>query len=359
MQNTDESSGDADYEFEVLPEDAELRLDNVLSRYLKEEAEAAGGAMPGSLLVPSRSKAAEWISRGFVKVNCRVATKPAMRLEPGALLSVTTPPPRLLTLQPDPNVLFSVIYEDEHVLVVNKPAGLVVHPGAGQEGGTLVNGLLHYLGDRLRQVGDSIRPGIVHRLDKDTSGLMVVAKNEPAFAGLVQQFAPPRTITRRYLALTVGLPGAKAQGGQTAALSGKIEGPIGRHPVHRKKMAVVASGGKEAATAWQMIEELKFGYLLELTLTTGRTHQIRVHLQQMGSPIVGDPIYGRPVTDLPDVVRQCVKSFGRQALHARTLEFIHPISKEVVRFEVAPPEDMGKLIEAFRACSRRIMNKPG
>jgi 23S rRNA pseudouridine1911/1915/1917 synthase len=348
MQNTDESRSDADYEFEVEPKDADLRLDNVLSRYLREEAEAAGGTIPGSMLVPSRSKVAEWISRGFVKVNYQVATKPALRLEKGALLSVTTPPPRPLTLQPDPHVLFSVIYEDEHVLVVNKPAGLVVHPGAGQEDGTLVNGLLHYLGDRLRQVGDSIRPGIVHRLDKDTSGLMVVAKSELAFAGLVQQFVPPRTITRKYLALTVSLPGAKAQGNKLAELSGKIDGAIGRHPMHRKKMAVVARGGKEATTAWQVIEHLTLGYLLELTLTTGRTHQIRVHLQQMGAPIVGDPIYDSPVTNLPNPVRQSVKAFGRQALHARTLEFIHPISKEVARFDVSPPEDMCQLIEAFR-----------
>ncbi|HQH26632.1 MAG TPA: RluA family pseudouridine synthase [Oligoflexia bacterium] len=341
-----DKSEEADYEFEVPQSGEKTRLDTLVCRLLQEEADAAGGVLPGCGVVPTRSKVAQWIVSGFVQVNYQAVTRSAACAPPGALLSIAVPPARTLVLEPDSTVAIEAVYEDAELLVLNKPAGVVVHPGAGQERGTLVQGLLAYLGDELRQVGDALRPGIVHRLDKDTSGLMVVAKTDRAYQALVRQFLPPRTICRKYLALTTALPVGNS--GALREESGVIELPIGRHPGDRKKMGVVTTGGRAALTEWRIVERLRHGFLLELSLGTGRTHQIRVHLQQMNAPIVGDPIYGRPPASLPQALRAAVKSFGRQALHAQKLSFLHPTSGGEVSFVAPIPENMQQLIECFR-----------
>jgi 23S rRNA pseudouridine1911/1915/1917 synthase len=264
-------------------------------------------------------------------------------------VEVSLPPPLPLIIAPDETVRFGVLLEDEHILVIDKPAGLVVHPGAGQAAGTLVNGLLYYLGSELRQVGDALRPGIVHRLDKDTSGVMVVAKTDAAYQGLVRQFLPPRSISRRYLALVSALPKTSLVYGKNEGeeLCGSIESAIGRDRKDRKKMTVLSSGGKQASTEWRIREALAHGFLLEVLIHTGRTHQIRVHLEQAAAPIVGDPIYGRGKKALPLHLAEEVQKFGRQALHAEKLSFLHPVCGGELSVESPLPEDMSRLVSLF------------
>lgn len=334
---SDEHRECVDFEFEVGEEEVDARLDTAVTGCLGEYVDVEQGTLVGTEVVPSRSKVAQWITDGHVRVNLETITKPSYRLRHGAVVSVSVPPPKALPLEPDPQVPIEVVYEDEHLLVVNKPPGLVVHPGAGQWEATLVHGLLHYLGPHLRSVGMALRPGIVHRLDKDTSGLLVVARTDGAFQGLARQFLPPRTIMREYLALTWDKPRG----------DGSIDFPIARHPLHRKKMAVVESKGREAHTSWEVEKPLARGVLLRVRLSTGRTHQIRVHLSHMGAPIVGDPVYGKAVKGIPSELRPVIRSFGRQALHAARLSFVHPISGEKVECEAAPPEDMRELIDVF------------
>ena len=337
----DDEAGDLpEFDFQVMPGEDGERLDALVSRYLKEEWEESDEPAP---VVPSRSKVAQWISDGFVRVNFKTVIKTAYRPEVGALVSVSVPPPRLLSIEPDSSVALDIIYEDEQLLVLNKPAGVVVHPGAGHEEKTLVHGLLAHLGTNLRQVGDALRPGIVHRLDGGTSGVMVVAKTDQAYQSLVKQFVPPRTISRSYLALTLRLP----QGAVKGALSGSIDLPIGRHPRDRKKMSVVSTG-REALTEWRQLEALTHGFLLELSLHTGRTHQIRVHLQQVNAPLVGDPVYGASLQPLACSLQEAAKKFARPALHAQHLSFVHPTSKETVHFSALVPDDLQQLIRCFR-----------
>ena len=342
-----DSAEDADYEFEAASGDESSRLDSLVSRYLSQKSELEQGQLQETGIVPSRSKTAQWIQQGWVQVNYKTVIKPAFHPAAGDLISIRVPPARELTLEADSKVLLDIVFEDEHLLVLNKPAGMVVHPGAGQESGTLVQGLLAYLGDNLRRVGDAFRPGLVHRLDKDTSGLMLVAKTELAYQGLLQQFLPPRSIKRTYLALTAELP-RSADGRPAVQDHGSILLALGRHPVERKKIAVLKTGGKEAHTDWQVAERLAQGYLLMLTLHTGRTHQIRVHLQQTGAAVLGDPIYGKPPSSFPVSLRQAVAAFGRQALHASRLSFVHPENGELMEFEAPLPQDMQKLLELLR-----------
>jgi 23S rRNA pseudouridine1911/1915/1917 synthase len=244
------------------------------------------------------------------------------------LFSITLPEP--VPDRPVPQAMALVIpYEDEHLLVVDKPAGLVVHPAPGNPDRTLVNALIAHCGEALAGIGGVKRPGIVHRLDKDTSGLMVVAKTELAHRALAMDFAT-RRIERAYRAIVWGLP----------PISGEIEGAIGRNPRDRKKMALVQRGGKHAKTHYRRLEA--FGTeaaLLECRLATGRTHQIRVHLAALGFPLIGDPTYGR---------KRDAKIFSRQALHAWMLGFRHPAGNQMLRFTSELPPDMTNLLATLR-----------
>jgi 23S rRNA pseudouridine1911/1915/1917 synthase len=232
-----------------------------------------------------------------------------------------------------------ILFEDADLIVLDKPAGLVVHPAPGSPDRTLVNALLAHCGDSLSGIGGERRPGIVHRLDKDTSGVMVVAKTEGALAALSAAFAA-RDLDRAYLALCWGLP---------AMAEGRFEGPIGRDPRDRKRMAVVARGGKPALTHWRVLRGFGTGAaLLECRLATGRTHQIRVHLSAAGHPVVGDPLYlrRRPAAAraLPEPVASRLLDFPRQALHAARLGFRHPRTGQSLSFATDPPADMADLI---------------
>jgi 23S rRNA pseudouridine1911/1915/1917 synthase len=315
--------------FVVEPEEVGERLDVFLHQRLQEEDLED--------LVASRSKISNWIGSEHVLVNDSLPRKAGVRLELGARVFLTIPEPKTLELQPRSDVSFGIIFEDDSLMVIDKPAGLVVHPAAGNYDKTLVHGLLAHAGESIQQVGDSLRPGIVHRLDKDTSGLMVIAKTDRAYQFLVKQFQPPRTIKREYLAVTSHSPGKR---GET---SGEIDQPIGRHPTQRKLMAVTDSG-RAARTFWSIERELSNGLLLRLRLETGRTHQIRVHLQHSHAPIVGDPVYGTKSGSLPQNLRPAIKRLGRQALHAADLAFIHPDTEQQVQFTSELPEDIRELI---------------
>ena len=293
---------------------------------------------PPENIVATRSKISNWISNSCVLVNQSSVSKAGFKLSEGDSIQVEIPDPKKNPLEPDPSIELDIVFEDDDILIINKQAGLVVHPGAGNFEKTLVHALLAHVGDELKQVGDSLRPGIVHRLDKDTSGLMVVAKNDKAFLNLVEQFKPPRTIHREYLAITSARPKDE---------SGVIELAIGRHPVKRKEMTVLDVGGKSAKTLWNVEKRLDSGCLLRLQLTSGRTHQIRVHLKHSSMPIVGDPLYGLNNGGLSQKLRAPIKKLGRQALHAWKLSFIHPSSEKELSFEQALPDDMQTVLKAF------------
>ena len=273
----------------------------------------------------SRSRIQQWIRDGRVLVNGAVV-KPNYRVAAGDAIEIAPPPPEPTDIRPEP-IPLDVVYEDEDVVVVDKPRGLVVHPAPGHMSGTLVNALVYHCKD-LAGVGDALRPGLVHRLDKDTSGLLVVAKNDRAYASLVAQWKA-RTIARRYVALVEGV---------VAHDVGTIDAPVGRDPRDRLRFAVT-KGGKPAVTHFRVAERFRAHTMLELRLETGRTHQIRVHLKYIGHPVVGDPLYGRP---------------GRwpiagQALHAAELGFDHPRDGRRMTFVAPLPDDMRRLVEAMRS----------
>ncbi|GGG38008.1 pseudouridine synthase [Caldovatus sediminis] len=289
----------------------------------------------------SRSRVKALIEAGQVRRDGAPLADPAQPVRAGARYEVRLPPPEpaapLAQAMP-----LAILFEDADLIVLDKPAGLVVHPGPGNPAGTLVNALLAHAGAELTGIGGEMRPGIVHRLDKDTSGLMVVAKSERAHQALSEAFASRREdLERAYLALVWGLPAPPA---------GAIEAPIGRHPADRKRMAVVPAGrGKPALTRY--VTERTFGTacaLLRCRLATGRTHQIRVHLAHMGHPVVGDPLYCRRVPAaaraLPEPLRAALLAFPRQALHAATLGFRHPVTGAALRFESPLPADMAELL---------------
>lgn len=285
----------------------------------------------------SRSRLAAWVKDGRVQVD-GAAARPRDVVHGGERVVLQAPPEQRLEAQPQ-NIPLEVLYEDEHVLVLDKPAGLVVHPGAGNPDGTLVNALLH------RDPGLAALPraGIVHRLDKDTSGVMVVARTARAQDALIAQLAA-REVHRQYLAV---VQGALVAGG-TADL------PIDRHPRDRLKMAV-REDGKQAITHFRLRERFRAHTALECRLETGRTHQIRVHMAYMKHPIVGDPLYGGPLR-LPrhatDDLAIALRGFGRQALHAEVLEFEHPVTGVPVRVSAPLPEDLRRLLAALREDSR-------
>jgi len=261
---------------------------------------------------------------------------PSAKAAPPATLELRLPKPA-----PAHNVAqdlgLVIAYEDEHLIVVDKPAGLVVHPAAGNFDGTLVNALLHHCAGQLSGVGGVARPGIVHRIDKDTSGLIVAAKHDKAHEGLAKQFAA-HSIDRRYLALATGRP---------MPANGTVNAALGRSATNRKKMAVVAEDrGKHAITHYRTVEPLKGATLVECRLETGRTHQVRVHMMHIGHPLVGDPVYGRAKKPLSDVLK--ARNFTRQALHAAHLGFIHPVTGNVIALDSEIPPDMRELIDILR-----------
>ncbi|SKB26539.1 RluA family pseudouridine synthase [Sphingopyxis flava] len=230
-----------------------------------------------------------------------------------------------------------IAYEDEHLIVVDKPAGMVVHPAAGNADGTLVNALLYHCAGQLSGIGGVARPGIVHRIDKDTSGLIVAAKHDKAHEGLARQFAA-HSIERRYLALATGRP---------MPANATVDAALGRSATNRKKMAVVPTGrGKHAITHYRTIELLTGATLIECRLETGRTHQVRVHMAHIGHPLIGDPVYGRSRKPLSDVLK--ARGFARQALHAAHLGFIHPVTGNKIALDSELPQDMRELIDELR-----------
>ncbi len=283
----------------------------------------------------SRSRLEGLVKGGFVKVNDAVADKAGMKVAETDVIEVEIPPP--VPAVPEPEDLpLDIVYEDAELLVVNKAPGMVVHPAPGHFTGTLVNALLHHCPD-LGGIGGVARPGIVHRLDQDTSGLLVVAKSEPAMAALVKAFASHVHIEKTYLAVVHGRPRLNA---------GRIENLIGRHPVDRKRMAIVERNGKSAITNWKVAGpgELPEGCTGAMAprltpvicrIETGRTHQIRVHLASLGCPVIGDAVYGRHALD-----RQLSPVPARQMLHAWKLRLYHPITNKPISFEAPVPPDM-------------------
>ena len=235
------------------------------------------------------------------------------------------------------DIPLAVVYEDEHLIVIDKPAGLVVHPAAGNYDGTLVNALLHHCAGQLSGIGGVARPGIVHRIDKETSGLLVVAKTDAAHEGLARQFSE-HTIERAYLAIVAGRP---------IPVAGTVTGSIGRSNSNRKKMALVEEGrGKHAVTHYKTLENMARAALVECRLETGRTHQVRVHMTSIGHPLLGDPAYGRTPAPLRPILAEL--HFTRQALHAAVLGFNHPVRGDPVRFESVVPADMAALLVELR-----------
>lgn len=321
---------------DIAPEERGERLDRVLAQRLPDL---------------SRSRLKALILDGHVRLDGALINDPGLKLKNATSVSVDVPD----AIDPEPkaeNIPLSIIYEDEDLIVIDKPAGLVVHPGAGNETGTLVNALIAHCGDTLSGIGGVKRPGIVHRLDKDTSGLLVVAKNDAAHQGLSAQFADHgRTgpLERAYRALVWGVPDRA---------SGTIDANLDRSTHARDKMAVVREGkGREAITHWQREESFgdpkaPIASLLTCRLETGRTHQIRVHMTHLGHPLLGDATYGSGYKTkekhLPPAAQTALADLGRQALHAAELGFVHPRTGEFMHFESELPPDFEHLLTALR-----------
>lgn len=343
--------------FTVDPEFAGERLDRWLAGQIPEL---------------SRSRLKGLIDDGQVSHGGGAKIDPKFKVSPGETYSLTMPEIEAATPKPQ-DIPLDILFEDEHLIVINKPYGMVVHPAPGAWDGTLVNALLHHCGDSLSGIGGVARPGIVHRLDKDTSGVMVVAKSEVAHTGLVARFQA-HDMDRRYLALTRGAP---------RPLVGRIETRLDRDPSDRKKMAVVRESkrtasadwhepdgdgyvekGKHAITNYKTVEtyglldeksSLPAAAMVECRLETGRTHQIRVHMAHIGAPVIGDPVYGKhrglKAFGEGEAFREATtaaRKFYRQALHAYVLGFDHPVTGEDLHFEQAPPDDMAELIEKLK-----------
>ncbi len=317
----------------VTPDNAGKRIDSYL-------AEAFGTL--------SRSRVKTLIEEGRLRRDGTLVTAPAEPARAGAIYTLDVPAP--ISPRPQPQVIpFTILFEDKDLIVLDKPAGLVVHPAPGNLDGTLVNALLAHCGPGFTGIGAEKRPGIVHRLDKDTSGVMVVAKTQLANDALTAAFAA-RDLDRAYHALSWGLP---------SPTNGEIEGAIGRDKRDRKRMAVVGHGGKYALTRYQVLRAWGTSVaLLECRLATGRTHQIRVHLASAGHPVVGDPLYLRriPATarSLPEPVRGLLLDFPRQALHAVRLGFAHPRTRKTLSFETPLPPDMAILLGALDKSTREL-----
>lgn len=349
-----DNEGAQNYVFDIGPDDKGTRLDKWLSDQVAD-------------LTRTRIKAL--IEEGALSKNGDAFTDPSWKLREGESLCLIVPPAADPVPQGE-DMSLDIVFEDDHLIIVDKPAGMVVHPAAGNWTGTLVNALISHCGDSLSGIGGVARPGIVHRIDKDTSGLIVAAKNDAAHQGLSALFAS-HDIERVYEAIAVGAPRPGV---------GTIDAALGRAPQDRKKMTVVKeweydeegeirprAGARHAVTHYKMIDafgrtraKLKgdaMASLIECRLETGRTHQIRVHLASIGHPLIGDQVYGRgpglsglkPGETVTDHAIDVIGAFRRQALHARVLGFIHPVTGEALRFESPPPADFEKLITALRA----------
>jgi len=295
--------------FVVSFDDGEQRVDNFVSRYADI----------------SRSRAGRLVENGNVLINSR-SVKPSAKLKPGDEVSLQVPElPLDNTLQPE-DIPLRILYRDEHLVVIDKPAGLVVYPAAGHGNGTLMNALRYHVGPLIAP-GGPLRPGVVHRLDKDTSGVMVIALSDSAYYSLVEQFRA-RTMQRQYYALVFGCP---------RSAEGEINAKIGRSITDRKKMSTRSRHGKEARTTWTLLKKFNSAALVSARLATGRTHQIRVHFFSIGHPVLGDRTYGEKTTLTYKGKRI---TFPRQMLHAATLGFTHPSSGDWMQFESSLPEDM-------------------
>ena len=284
----------------------------------------------------SRERLKALIRSGALESDAEAAVRdPALKVRGSEAFRLTVPEPEPAHNEPQ-DIPLRIIFEDEHLLVVDKPAGLVVHPAAGNPDGTLVNALLHHCGGSLSGIGGVARPGIVHRIDKDTSGLLVVAKTDVAHEGLAKQFAA-HSIERHYLAIVTGVP-------KTA--EGTVDAPLARSATNRKKIAIVEGGrGKRAVTHWTRLNVLREAALVECRLETGRTHQVRVHMASIGHPLLGDPVYSRGKSAHRDLLNQL--DFKRQALHAAELGFTHPVTKHRLSFASGMPADMQELFTAL------------
>ncbi|MDB5593341.1 MAG: Pseudouridine synthase [Hyphomicrobiales bacterium] len=326
--------------YEITPEEAGQRLD----RALAARSEAAGVAL-------SRTRIRSLIEEGLVMLDGRQATDPGAKVREGQTVTLEVPAP--MAAEPLGEAIpLDVVFEDEHLLVLDKPAGLVVHPASGHDTGTLVNALIAHCGESLSGIGGVRRPGIVHRLDKDTSGLLVVAKSDAAHQGLSLLFADhgrTLSLTREYIAFVWGRIDRKA---------GSVDAPLGRHPHQREKMAVVrVDKGREAITHWKVEESFVSGTapisMVSCRLETGRTHQIRVHLAHIGHPLLGDPVYGAgfktKAANLAPDAREKLDTLHRQALHAFRLGFVHPVTGEELMFESKLPHDLAELAASLRA----------
>jgi 23S rRNA pseudouridine1911/1915/1917 synthase len=312
-----------------------IRLDRFLSMRLPEL---------------SRTRVQSLIKQGRVSLGSATIVDAKYRVKPGERFALDVPP--AAAAEPGAETIpLDVVHEDDALIVIDKPAGLVVHPGAGHAKGTLVNALIAHCGTSLSGIGGVARPGIVHRLDKDTSGLMVVAKTDRAHRALAKQFADHgRTgeLERGYLALVWGSPSRP---------HGTIDAPIGRHPASRTKMAVLPGKGRAAVTHWRVVETFGRGKepiasLIECTLETGRTHQVRVHLAHIGHPLIGDPLYGQgfksKLRKLPEPLQGKLAALSRQALHATHLAFVHPVSGTLLKFNSPLPADLADIVAAFK-----------
>ena len=290
----------------------------------------------------SRERVKALIADGKITIDGRIATSPSAKAQAHSNFIIHIPPPDNPQALPQ-DIPIVVAFEDEHLIVVDKPAGMVVHPAAGNQDGTLVNALLHHCDGSLSGIGGVARPGIVHRIDKDTSGLLVVAKSDAAHEGLAKQFAD-HSMERAYLAVC---------GGHPRPGKGTIDEKLGRSDANRKKMAVLpkdSSRGKHAVTHYQTLERLDHGALIECRLETGRTHQVRVHLSSIGHALLGDPVYGRTPAPLRPILKSL--DFRRQALHAAILGFVHPVTGNFCRFSSELPDDMRELIDQMGHSNR-------
>ena len=279
----------------------------------------------------SRERLKALVRAGALEDETGAVRDPATKVRGGERFTLTIPEPTALHNEAQ-DIPLRIVFEDEHLLVIDKPAGLVVHPAAGNFDGTLVNALLHHCGGSLSGIGGVARPGIVHRIDKDTSGLLVVAKSDAAHEGLAKQFAD-HSIERRYLAIVNGVP---------TLSQGTVDAPLARSSTNRKKIAIVSAGkGKRAVTHWTRITPLRSAALIECRLETGRTHQVRVHMASITHPLLGDPVYGGNAKAHRSLLQEL--GFARQALHAARIGFIHPVTNGRLSFDSALPSDMQQL----------------
>jgi len=334
LDKVDRCGDETRFSFVAAPEDAGARLD----RFLAERPDIAAAHL-------SRSRIKALIEDGRATIGGRAVADAARRLASGDEIALAVPPPAPAEPEAE-NIALDIVHEDAHLLVIDKPAGLVVHPASGHESGTLVNALIAHCGDSLSGVGGVRKPGIVHRIDKDTTGLLVVAKTDAAHIGLSRLFADHGRrlhLVREYRAFVWGAPDRP---------HGVVEAPIGRHATQRARMAVVSPArGREATTHWEVLEQYGAASLLSCRLETGRTHQIRVHMAHVGHPLIGDPTYGAGFKTktalLGPPARAAVEGLGRQALHAATLGFEHPVTGEELMFESPLPPDLVALREAL------------